>query len=56
VDSEENKKTVDQPRGFLERVRAGTPEILTNNAPRVVAALKIMGSTSMLFSKTGRLK
>ncbi len=40
-----------QPQGFLDKLRANTPDILTNNAPRVVSALKIMGSTSMLFSK-----
>lgn len=56
VDSEDNKKPEGQPRGFLDRVRSATPAVITDNAPRVVAALKIMGSTSMLFSKNWAFK
>lgn len=51
MDSEDNIKTEEQPRGFLDRVRSATPAIITDNAPKVVSALKILGCTSMLFSK-----
>ncbi len=37
--------------GFTDRLRAHAPEIVTNNAPRIVAGLKILGCSAMFFSK-----
>lgn len=43
---EEGEKT-----GFTGWMRSFAPDIVKNNAPRIVAGLKIIGCSSMLFSK-----
>lgn len=42
-----------EPSGALDTLRANTPAVLTNNAPRVVAVLKILGCSAMCLSKNG---
>lgn len=46
--------TVDVPKedmSLLEKIRANTPDIVKDNAPRVVAALKITGCSAMMLSE-----
>jgi hypothetical protein len=45
-----NQEIAEKPK-FLDRVRSSTPEIVTDNAPRIVSALKMCANISMLFSK-----
>ena len=45
------KPELNQNNSLLENFRDSTPDIIKNNAPRVVAGLKILGSVSALFSK-----
>lgn len=47
----ENRDNQTSSTGILDRLRAATPDVIRNNAPRVVALLKICGSSSMLLSK-----
>lgn len=51
MDAQKTDSTQQQPQGALDRLRSATPDSIKNNAPRVVAALKIMGSSSMFLSK-----
>ena len=54
--SESKDITEHEKLSFLEKLTANTPATVTNNAPRIVAGLKILGSTSMLFSKNNVFK
>jgi hypothetical protein len=49
-DEQPEMKSGGQPSGFFEKLRASTPAILTNNAPRVVATLKVIGCSAMCLS------
>lgn len=51
VETKETAQNTNEKPTFLDRLRSATPDIVTNNAPRVVSTLKICGSTAMLFSK-----
>ena len=53
LDEQPDMKSGGQPSGFLDKVRGGSPAILSNEAPRVVAVLKILGCSAMCLSKNG---
>jgi hypothetical protein len=45
-----------QKDGFFDRLRANTPSVIRDNAPRIVAPLKIAGSLAMMKTKSWPFK
>lgn len=53
---EEKRAPAPVPRGALETLRHNTPDVIKDNAPRVVSALKIAGSCFMMATKNWPFK